>query len=111
MQPTTASEGGVKKLRGDLQETPVNEEGWWKRDVGRVPVDQVFFHKYFRGRAEREEAKKGKLGKRKGKKDEDGSDEGSEDVDNVDESDEEEAEIWKVCLSLRCVLFVRGAHG
>ncbi|KZV64527.1 CBF-domain-containing protein [Peniophora sp. CONT] len=103
MQPAAAPEGeGVRKLKGDLQEGPVNESGWWRRDEGKVPVDQLFFHKYFSQKHARETDKKGKVEKRKGKKDGDGeSDEDGEsgdeeeDVDNVDESDEEEAEIWK----------------
>lgn len=41
MQPTSADGDGVRKLKGDIQEGPVNEEGWWKKSKGSVPVDQV----------------------------------------------------------------------
>lgn len=42
MQPAAAPEGeGVKRVRGEVQEGPVNEEGWWKRSQGSVPADQV----------------------------------------------------------------------
>ena len=92
MQPAAAAEGeGVRKLKGDLQETPVNEEGWWKRSRESVPVDQLFFHKYFTGKHEREAARVGKVEKRKGKKGDEmeGSDEEEEEDD--DEESEEEA--------------------
>jgi ribosome biogenesis protein MAK21 len=42
MQPAASAEGdGVRKLKGDLQEIPVNTENWWKRNSASVPVDQV----------------------------------------------------------------------
>lgn len=45
MQPAAAPEGeGVKRVRGEVQEGPVNEEGWWKRSAGSVPADQVCIH-------------------------------------------------------------------
>ncbi|KAI0031095.1 CBF-domain-containing protein [Vararia minispora EC-137] len=103
MQPVSASEGdGVRKLKGDLQEKPVNEESWWKRSEANVPVDQLFFHRYFSQRHEKEKAKAEKVGKRKGKTDASAPDSEADFDDNdipgdlgTDDSDAEEAEIWK----------------
>lgn len=51
MQPSVASAGGhgtggggVRRVRADVQETPLNVEGWWRRGEGGVPVDQVRFY-------------------------------------------------------------------
>lgn len=42
MQPSTAGDtGGVRRVRADVQETPLNVEGWWRRGEGGVPADQV----------------------------------------------------------------------
>lgn len=46
MQPSKASAGGaggagVRRVRADVQETPLNVEGWWRRGEGGVPADQV----------------------------------------------------------------------
>lgn len=45
MQPSAAGiDGGgegVRRVRGEAQEAPVNEDGWWRRGVGSVPADQV----------------------------------------------------------------------
>ncbi|KAI9463219.1 CBF/Mak21 family-domain-containing protein [Lactarius psammicola] len=42
MQPSTAGgTGGVRRVRADVQETPLNVEGWWRRGEGGVPADQV----------------------------------------------------------------------
>lgn len=70
-------------------------------------LDQLFFHKYFAQKHEKEKAKAAKVEKRKGKRDAESdehseADEASEKDEEEDEdenSDTEEAEIWKV----RCV--------
>ena len=43
MQPSTAAAGAgaVRRVRADVQETPLNVEGWWRRGEGGVPADQV----------------------------------------------------------------------
>ncbi|KAA1470978.1 CBF-domain-containing protein [Dentipellis sp. KUC8613] len=96
MQPAAAAGDGtaVRRVRGDVQERPVNEEGWWKRSAASVPADQMFFHKYFSQKHEREQAMAAKVKKRKGK----GEEDEDEDVDDVDadvdmqEEDGEEGE-------------------
>lgn len=140
MQPaaTPADGVGVKMSRGEVlggaaamggvggTVERVNEEGWWRgrREV-EVPVDEVFFHRYFTRRSERDEERRAKVGRRMGRG-EDGSDE-SEDEDEEgedvsgeesegegekskkhaageeegegesgEEDSDEEAEIWKV---------------
>jgi len=104
MQPVSATEGdGVRKLKGDLQEGPVNEQSWWKRSAASVPVDQIFFHKYFSQKHEKEKAKASKARKRRSKTGNESGD-SDEDIDvdiapdgdgSEDDSDAEEAEIWK----------------
>ncbi|KAI0050110.1 CBF-domain-containing protein [Auriscalpium vulgare] len=100
MQPTSADGDGVRKLKGDLQEGPVNEEGWWRRSKGSVPL---FFHQYFSKKHEKDTAKAAKVDKRRQKRGSDEEESGSEldaaggggAEDASDESDVEEDEIWK----------------
>ena len=45
MQPSTAGGvGGVSRVRADVQETPLNVEGWWRRGESGVAPDQVCCH-------------------------------------------------------------------
>ncbi|THH16047.1 hypothetical protein EW146_g4548 [Bondarzewia mesenterica] len=116
MQPVAAVEGdGVRRMRGQVQETPVNEEGWWRRNEGSVPADQVFFLSYFSQKHEKERAKAAKADKRKNKKDdsdaeqESGMDDEEEEVEEAggqldEDSDAEEAEIWKAMQASMPVL-------
>ncbi|KAH8987132.1 CBF-domain-containing protein [Lactarius hatsudake] len=96
MQPSTSA-GGVRRVRADVQETPLNVEGWWRRGEGGVPADQVFFQRYFAQKHAKEHARAAKVDKRKSKRDD--SDAESDDEDDrasVDEgSDPEEGEIWQ----------------
>jgi len=120
MQPAAGdaiSGGGVRLIRGEVGEglglnsgggVTVNDEKWWRRRVEDVPIDQVFFHKYFNQKSELEKARVAKAKKKqKGEEEEEDSEvesdenggEGNE--GEVDESeklsdDEEEAEIWTV---------------
>jgi hypothetical protein len=42
MQPSTSGcAEGVRRVRADLQETPLNIDGWWRRREDAVPADQV----------------------------------------------------------------------
>ncbi|KAK1923668.1 putative ribosome biogenesis protein [Papiliotrema laurentii] len=95
------------------EDTYVNSEKFWRKKIEDVPVDQMFFHKFFAGKLAQKEAaakKKKKGGVSSDEEDdvvsdkgEDVSDDESEadDVASVDEpasedeSDPEEAEIWK----------------
>jgi len=125
MQPAAGdaiSGGGVRLIKGEVADSlgvnsgggvTVNDEKWWKRRVEDVPIDQVFFHKYFNRKNELEKARATKAKKKKGKgdeedsevesdEDEDGAeDEGEEDEMNEDDNEkssdgEEEAEVWTV---------------
>ncbi|KAI0259757.1 CBF/Mak21 family-domain-containing protein [Gloeopeniophorella convolvens] len=112
MQPSAAGGAdGVRRVRADVQETPLNVDGWWRRGEGGVPADQVFFQRYFAQKHAKERAMAGKAEKRKAKRD--GSDAESDEDEDEDEaegdalpdeedagsgdedSDPEEAEIWK----------------
>ena len=123
MQPSAGdaiSGGGVRLIKGEVGDdlgvrsgggVTVNDEKWWKRRVEDVPIDQVFFHRYFNQKNEMERARAAKVKKRKGKgdeedseaeSDEDGDEEnegevdGGGDDDEESSNDEEEAEIWTV---------------
>ncbi|GJE90310.1 CBF-domain-containing protein [Phanerochaete sordida] len=120
MQPAaTAADGtGVKLLKGEVAhgEAPVNDEKWWRRRAEDVPVDELFFHRYFTQKNRKEKEMQDKVKKRKGKDDEDDSEDDDdeelefegeasdeeEDADAAEEqsdgeevSDKDEAEIWK----------------
>ena len=119
MQPSaSAADGtGVKLVKGEAtagRSAPVNEEAWWKKRAEDVPVDEVFYYRFFKRKHELEKEREKKAEKRKGKDgdeedlesdEEDEEDEEVEDVeesgDEDEESDKEEAEIWKVCLVSR----------
>ncbi|KAF9466712.1 CBF/Mak21 family-domain-containing protein [Collybia nuda] len=123
MQPAASGLGetGVKLMKGEVDDDGLmNAEEFLKKRVEDVPVDQLFFHKFFSRKSEKEKAKTSKAGKRKGEdSDEDGDDKsdegegegegelgsdeeseagdevlGSNDEDEVD-SDADEGEIWK----------------
>lgn len=121
MQPAAGdaiSGGGVRLIKGEVGDglgsgsgggVTVNDEKWWRRRVEDVPIDQVFFHKYFNQKNELEKARVAKAKKKKkGEEDEEDSeveldengDEGGkeDEVDDGEKStdDEEEAEIWTV---------------
>lgn len=117
MQPAAGdaiSGGGVRLIKGEVSDglgsgpgrgVTVNDEKWWKRRVEEVPIDQVFFHKYFNQKNELEKARDAKTKKRKkGNFGEEGSEvesdecEGEVDGDDSEGSDGdgEEAEIWTV---------------
>ncbi|KAL2067084.1 hypothetical protein VTL71DRAFT_1508 [Oculimacula yallundae] len=68
---------------------PLNTEGFWKKKVEDVAVDEVFFHKYFSqiGKS-KQSSGKGKVPARRGG----GSD---------DEEDEQEDEIWQALVESR----------
>lgn len=45
MQPSaTGGPDAVRRVRADVQEKPLNVEGWWRRGEGSVPADQVCCH-------------------------------------------------------------------
>ncbi|KAL5489969.1 MAK21 [Sanghuangporus weigelae] len=118
MQPSAAASThdgtSIRILKGTTTDAAViNDERFWKKDIRNVPVDQVFFHKYFSKKNEKVLAKAEKLSKRKGgeasedenddddegeteKADDARSEQGS-DNDEKDDDDESEgeAEIWE----------------
>ncbi|THH05114.1 hypothetical protein EW146_g9990, partial [Bondarzewia mesenterica] len=107
MQPMAAVKGdGMRRMRGQVQEVPVNEEQWWRWNEGSVPTDQVFFLSYFSQKHEKKRAKAMKADKWKNRKeDSDEEQESGMDDEEVEvkkaegqldeDSDAKEAEIWK----------------
>jgi len=123
MQPAAGdaiSGGGVRLIKGGVGEglgvnsgggLTVNDEKWWKRRVEDVPIDQVFFHRYFNQKNELEKARATKAKKKnKGKGNEEDSEVGSDEdgnegsegevdgggSDGGEGSSNDEAEIWTV---------------
>ena len=96
------------------EEGYVNSEKFWRKKIEDVPVDQMFFHKFFSGKlAQKEAAAKKKRGGEE-ESDEEDEEEAEDEVesdaaaevesdedDAVSEvdSDPEEAAIWKVSCS------------
>lgn len=105
----------MSRVRADVQETPLNVEGWWRRGEGGVPADQVcchfarkyrdaysfylkvFFQRYFSQKHGKEQVRAAKVDKRKAKHNSDMESDGAvEGGGSDDESDPEEEVIWKV---------------
>lgn len=106
MQPaaalTTDGNATVRMIKGMGTETvgskgTVNEEDFWRRKVEDVPVNQLFFHKFFNQRQARSQLKKDKIEKRRrrGSDDENGEPEESDHEAGSDESELDEEEVWK----------------
>ncbi|KAF7305180.1 CCAAT-box-binding transcriptional factor [Mycena kentingensis (nom. inval.)] len=117
MQPAASGleGGGVKLMKGEVGDVDglVNQEGFLKKREQDVPVDQLFFHRFFSKKNEREKAaQRAKGGDEEDETDEDGDDDesgdeemdltgdeakaaGEEDSDAHDGSDLDEDEVWK----------------
>lgn len=109
MQPAAVNDttGNVIRNRGPrtAPDSNVNTEAFWRKKVEDVPVDQLFFHRFFSTKLAKKEALKKDAKKRKGgDSDEDAMDvSDDEEVSDADEdaaaaaegSDAEEEEIWK----------------
>ncbi|KAJ7460928.1 CBF/Mak21 family-domain-containing protein [Mycena galericulata] len=89
MQPAASGleGGGVKLMKGEMgdMEERVNEGGFLRKKESDVPVDQLFFHKFFSRKSEKEKAKSAKSDRRK----KGGDDSDSDDSDEGDETGEE----------------------
>ncbi|KIK87379.1 hypothetical protein PAXRUDRAFT_831842 [Paxillus rubicundulus Ve08.2h10] len=62
MQPAASANDGVsvKRLKGEISTGALpNEEKFWKRRLEDIPVDEVFFHKYFSRKNHRKPTKPG----------------------------------------------------
>ncbi|KAJ7043063.1 CBF/Mak21 family-domain-containing protein [Mycena alexandri] len=95
MQPAASGleGGGVKLMKGEMGvlEDRVNEGGFLKKKESDVPVDQLFFHKFFSRKSEKEKAQSAKRRKNRDEDSDEEEDEedGAEDDDDADESGEE----------------------
>ncbi|RHZ74358.1 hypothetical protein Glove_225g52 [Diversispora epigaea] len=94
LQPTIATEPGMVIMKRSTGISPdeinVNSKEFWGKKLEDIPVDQVFFHKYFTQKQSSEKNEKNEKSKKKKKK-------RTDDIDNfIDQEDEdEEKEIWK----------------
>ncbi|KAJ3916549.1 CBF/Mak21 family-domain-containing protein [Lentinula edodes] len=89
MQPSASGIEGVKLIKGELATSGdllMNEEKFLKRRPEDVPVDQLFFHKYFTRKNERVREKHTKSSN----EDSEASDEEEEEGSELDEE-----EVWK----------------
>ncbi|KAF9995201.1 hypothetical protein BGZ79_011120 [Entomortierella chlamydospora] len=106
MQPMAAHRGvSIMLKKGGGNDVNVNTEAFWQKKVEDVPVDQVFFHKYFTQKKAKKPATK-KSAKSAGSDDDDddftGSKKdkrGSDDDEGEDGSDMDEDEVWKAMMS------------
>ncbi|KAL1412536.1 RNA-binding ribosome biosynthesis protein mak21 [Vanrija albida] len=92
MQPAAALDrtGMVTRTRGPRtgEDGFVNSEAFWRKKVEDVPVDQLFFHKFFSTKLARKEA----LTKKKSKAEDADEMDFSDDDDEIDVDDEEASE-------------------
>jgi len=102
MQPAaSALDGQGVKIMRDSASMRINEGAFLRKKESDVPVDQVFFHRFFKKKNEREQAKASKASKKtQGDEDEDTSSEGENDegseLDGEDEGSVlDEQEVWK----------------
>ncbi|KAJ7118810.1 CBF/Mak21 family-domain-containing protein [Mycena epipterygia] len=90
MQPAASGleGGGVKLMKGEMgdMEERVNEGVFLRKKESDVPVDQLFFHKFFSRKNEKEKAKSAKADRRKNRGEDSDSE---EDEDDADESGDE----------------------
>ncbi|KAF9161801.1 hypothetical protein BGX20_001979 [Mortierella sp. AD010] len=106
MQPMAAHRGvSIILKKGGGNDVNVNTEAFWQKKVEDVPVDQVFFHKYFTQKKAMKPATK-KSAKSAGSDDDDGDftgskkdKRGSDDDEGEDGSDMDEDEVWKAMMS------------
>ncbi|KAF9198465.1 hypothetical protein BGZ49_000714, partial [Haplosporangium sp. Z 27] len=104
MQPMAAHRGvSIMLKKGGGNDVNVNTEAFWQKKEEDVPVDQIFFHKYFtQKKAMKPATKKG--AKNADSDDDNGDftgskkDKGSDDEDE-DGSDMDEDEVWKAMMS------------
>ncbi|KAJ7677224.1 CBF/Mak21 family-domain-containing protein [Mycena rosella] len=91
MQPAASGleGGGVKLMKGEMgdMEARVNEGVFLRKKEADVPVDQLFFHKFFSRKNEKEKAKTAKADRRKTRGEDSDSD--SEGEGEADESGDE----------------------
>ncbi|KAJ6488466.1 CBF/Mak21 family-domain-containing protein [Mycena vitilis] len=96
MQPAASGleSGGVKLMKGEMGvlEERVNEGGFLRKKESDVPVDQLFFHKFFSRKSEKEKAAKTKANRKNRGEDSD-SEEDDEDEDDEGEGDESAEEM------------------
>ncbi|KAJ6500610.1 CBF/Mak21 family-domain-containing protein [Mycena sanguinolenta] len=94
MQPAASGleGGGVKLMKGEMGmlEERVNEGGFLRKKESDVPVDQLFFHKFFSRKSEKEKAKSANADRRKNQDDDSDSD---DEDDEGGESGEEEMDL------------------
>ncbi|KAI9314436.1 CBF/Mak21 family-domain-containing protein [Dichotomocladium elegans] len=89
MQPLPGrQDGGILKTRGNAQDRmakPVNSEEFWRKKIEDVPVDEIFFHKYFKQKRSGEDL--------------DGTTKKKQKTDQDAESDVDEDEVWRAMMS------------
>lgn len=134
MQPAAASDKSGMVVKGEGEAgVMVNSEAFWRKKIEDVPVEMMFFHRYFaeklkmkekRGKDKERSTKGSEFGESGSEGDED-EDEEMEDSDedksenekededadsdaaeDDEDSDPEEAEIWKVSISLRYCSYI-----
>ncbi|KAI8139586.1 CBF/Mak21 family-domain-containing protein [Fennellomyces sp. T-0311] len=94
MQPLAGrQDGGIMMTRGGTEErgaTPVNSVEFWRKQVEQVPVDEIFFHKYFKQKRSGEPVDEEPSNKKR-----------KTDGDGLSDNDDgaEEDEVWRAMMS------------
>ena len=105
MQPSAAPVEGVKLAKGVGSTVNVNEKSFWERKESNIPVDQIFFHRYFKRKEAKERSEK--EGVESESEEDDGGDIDAAVASDVEEeavpadepessSELDEDEVWKV---------------
>ncbi|KAM6499394.1 CBF/Mak21 family domain containing protein [Amanita muscaria] len=109
MQPAASGLDGlgvkIMKAEADGASMRIDEVSFLRKKESEIPVDQVFFHRYFTKKNERQQAKATKSGKRKqgSEKSETDNEDGDEannlEVDGGDDIELDEKQVWKAMKS------------
>ncbi|KAG0213725.1 hypothetical protein BGX28_003669 [Mortierella sp. GBA30] len=104
MQPMAAHRGtSIMLKKGGGNDVNVNTEAFWQKKEEEVPVDQIFFHKYFTQKKALAPASK-KGAKAAGSDDDEAEftgkkNKGDDEDEEGDDSDMDEDEVWKAMMS------------
>ncbi|KAG0327538.1 hypothetical protein BGZ99_007376 [Dissophora globulifera] len=108
MQPMAAHRGtSIMLKKGGGNDVNVNTEAFWQMKIENVPVDQIFFHKYFSQKKAMKPTAANKKGSKSAGSDDDEDEftgskkgkKGSDDEDDEGGSDIDEDDVWKAMMS------------
>ncbi|TPX45776.1 hypothetical protein SeLEV6574_g03673 [Synchytrium endobioticum] len=93
MEDEDKADGTVNKKKKFLDNVPVNDESWLRVPEGQLPVDEVFFHRFFKARSSKHPSSSSQANKKKVDERDTGDDEDMSDSQDLDED-----EVWNAML-------------